>query len=138
MLTLGVKSFIMYVKGGTKSQKESTVETKTVGKADIIAFRDLVGGALWFRGMGNTSKLAITFNLENGVEATLNMTALLVTRDGTFYGRDDNCHTNWNAARIKTYWGEAFNMSGKGSRSVETAKMARETLEVLTGAHSNY
>jgi len=111
-----------------------------VSRQDLVSFVELVEGDLqepW----GNKSKAWVEFTLENGVKATLNLRALMVISEKEiYYGRRDTYKSmkekiwGWNSVRVAKWYGTAFNFAGKGSRSLETARLAREALELLIGS----
>ncbi len=75
----------------------------------------------------NHSKIAIEGKFENGVEWVLRATALTISPQGIFYGR----HNDWNLVKLSNYSLENFHFHGKGSRSIETWKLAEELFQLL-------
>ena len=107
-----------------------------VSRTAFESWLDLVEGDAYCTPDYHTASIRVSIDLGDGRTAWLNAMGMLVTDQGTRYGRGDgwgNGPTGWNAVRVNKYWGTAFNLSGKGCRSTETSHQVAGLLEQLTG-----
>ena len=82
----------------------------------------------------NGSKGRATGNLTDAVKVSWLFTIINNGASGRFYGRADRWgEQRWNEVCIRSYWGTASSMFGKGCRSAEAQELANEQLRGLLG-----
>lgn len=92
------------------------MEDKRMTKEEFEIWLELVGGKMISYPDFRRASCKAEFTLSNGVEVHVNMTALEEVA-GTLYYSHNQDYTH---LRVKTYWGSACNLYGKGARSSET------------------
>ena len=95
-------------------------------REDFEAFIEMVDGHLWRTPEYNSSAIRVSFEV-NGVEATLDLTALLIGPYVSYYGRDDN----WNAVRLSSSDRTSIHYNGKGSRDPKIWETGEELVGML-------
>lgn len=105
--------------------------TKLISTQDLEAFKQLTNARTVREAFNNSSKVVVELPISESVTLRLNLTAINVTYEGIFYGRNDG-YTHLRVPSLsRSYIDGDYNLLGKGARSVETYEKVREVLELL-------
>ena len=107
---------------------------KYADRQDLLDWIELLDGNMWREPTWTSSKIRITAPLNDSLEVTFDLTAILSAPFRHSYGREDGYYPpvdGWNSVKKATQDRPSFHLKGKGSRDSKNWAICQEYLDLL-------